>query len=666
MQAIKFAQSVRQATRASALSLTRASRFVPIAAVACTRVRTRFLSSEPHLHSDGKPSGLVLTVANPAVILNNIAQRYESISRILMEYIDNAIDDREADFRQNGNEYDKPVDIRITLDSKRRTIKITDNSSGMPQQQLTEAILTAGESKKKGVPWLNGQFGFGIHAFRAAAKTIKLESKTHDGPLLSVTLDRDRHTDIEPPHIIVHPETPIYTSGTNVYISGVDPEWLRGVDINVIAEEIQYHFERLLCRPDLSITVEEIVGKVMKRRKCIPFDYEKIEGVEFRDDFTVHGHSVTVNLKVTTHEYTGCRPRFFSLGRRINEVDKMQSFAKHSQYKSTLWSHPNIIGYIDVTDAVQTVITRDEFQTGAERRALYDRLTALEPKIKAALDMETAQHTVKEMTKYGVDLSEAFFDMMTDQEKVKRRIARAMEKKRRSLPGMTVEELEVIKPKPQPKPQPKAEPVTQSQPTKVQKPEPIDGEKLRQQRETQENTLEAKPLTQSQPTEVQKPEPIDEDKLGQQREAREKALETERLKKKHDTMIQMQFIEMPAAEDQPLHRSVMVGNQIHINTLHPDFISRLGAAKGGHMVKVTDRTAQYLSHLIAYHYNDRQYSEKDMHPDRTTLMNDIMDTATLFEDHMRTHFQVKTPNLIKGQTKKPNKALGDAIEVIES
>lgn len=46
-----------------------------------------------------KNNTLTLTVANPARILNSIAQRYQNAPRILMEYIDNAIDDAENLYR---------------------------------------------------------------------------------------------------------------------------------------------------------------------------------------------------------------------------------------------------------------------------------------------------------------------------------------------------------------------------------------------------------------------------------------------------------------------------------------------------------------------------------------------------------------------------------------
>jgi hypothetical protein len=55
---------------------------------------------------------------------------------------------------------------------KNRTLRIIDNCRGMSPTQLNALVCSVGESKKKSVPWLNGKFGFGVHSFRAAAKTI--------------------------------------------------------------------------------------------------------------------------------------------------------------------------------------------------------------------------------------------------------------------------------------------------------------------------------------------------------------------------------------------------------------------------------------------------------------------------------------------------------------
>eukprot|EP01134_Creolimax_fragrantissima_P002206 CFRG2206T1 len=565
--------------------------------------------------SSSSTTGLSLTVANPAVILNNIAQRYESLTRVLMEYIDNAIDDREFEFRQNNYSYDRPVDIRITLNSRERTVRITDNSSGLDKEQLAQVMLTAGESKKKGVPWLNGQFGFGIHAFRAAAQSIRIESKKDGNPLVSVSLNRDQATNIDPPIEISEADTPIECSGTNVYISSIDMEWLRGLNIHVISDEIQYHFERLLSRPNLSICVEEIQDNVIIQRQCAPFHYENIAGQEFKRSFIVNNHPVSVHLKVTNQEYAGRTPRFFSLGRRINEISKVQSFTKLSFHKGAIWSNPLIIGYIDVTDAVETVITRDEFKTGKERRMLYDHLLEMESSIKNALDKELEKHMVKDMKQYGDKLSKAFYEIMLNEEKVKRKLARQKERTRLRLDGTLI------------------------QPLRISPDVDADDESdyLAERQKEDNQTLKKK-----------EPRKKEMDKLGKDRS-------------KPD-MIQFQFVEIPAPDVGEMQRSVMVDNQVNINTLHPDYVSRLGVGKG--RKKVTDRTSTYLAYIVAMHYHDREYSKKGITPDHSVLMKDVLDTSTMFDDYLRLNLRIKSPSEPKGKPVKDDSNTNNILEVV--
>jgi hypothetical protein len=118
-----------------------------------------------------------------------------------------------------------------------------------------------------------------------------------------------------------------------------------------------------------------------------------MSGIFFRKTFSVQstaGEDVPVNvmLKVTDHEYAGQRARFFALGRRINDVSAVASFMKCSAYKHQLWAHPQLIGYIDVADVVDPVITRDEFKQTKSRQALYDELLALENDLHSALERE--------------------------------------------------------------------------------------------------------------------------------------------------------------------------------------------------------------------------------------------------------------------------------------
>ena len=107
-----------------------------------------------------------LTIADPLLLLNEIAKRYESAARILMEYVDNPLDDAETIFRANGNRYPTEVVISIHIDSLRSEVTITDNCRGMMSETLRRIVQNIGQSQKKGLTWVNGRFGFGVHAFR--------------------------------------------------------------------------------------------------------------------------------------------------------------------------------------------------------------------------------------------------------------------------------------------------------------------------------------------------------------------------------------------------------------------------------------------------------------------------------------------------------------------
>ena len=51
---------------------------------------------------------LSLVVSSPALLLNHVAERYSSTSRILMEFVDNSLDDAEALFDAAENAYRRP------------------------------------------------------------------------------------------------------------------------------------------------------------------------------------------------------------------------------------------------------------------------------------------------------------------------------------------------------------------------------------------------------------------------------------------------------------------------------------------------------------------------------------------------------------------------------
>ena len=72
---------------------------------------------------------------------------------------------------------------------------ISDNCRGMGHEKLKRLVLNVGQSTKRGQADVNGRFGFGIHAFRAASNKLTVVSKALDPELQKseschVTIDK--------------------------------------------------------------------------------------------------------------------------------------------------------------------------------------------------------------------------------------------------------------------------------------------------------------------------------------------------------------------------------------------------------------------------------------------------------------------------------------------
>src|SRR3989344_2288216 len=115
-----------------------------------------------------------LKIRDQHELLNQIAGTYKDFFRAAMEYIDNAVD--AASMRKEAGDTIKPV-LMIEVDNSNKRVSFTDNCGGMSPEELGELLSEIGRSKKKTVSWANGQFGFGVHAFRAFAREASFTSK---------------------------------------------------------------------------------------------------------------------------------------------------------------------------------------------------------------------------------------------------------------------------------------------------------------------------------------------------------------------------------------------------------------------------------------------------------------------------------------------------------
>jgi hypothetical protein len=353
------------------------------------------------------PGTLDLEISDPVLVLNEVARRYETTERVLMEYVDNALDDAEALYRDNGDRYPYPIHIEITVDLAASQVVIRDNCQGMSRQLLERVVKNIGESQKRGVTWVNGRFGFGVQAFRAAAQHIRFETKQKNSSYHSLELDRNQHRGIKEAHRSDDPFPTDTGTGSIIIITGFDPAWSNFSAASIRAE-IEAHFERLIARPGLSIVVGE-AGQTAE--SCRPFDYELIEGESIRETLVVTHrdelYPIEVYLKAAQEKMAGRSAGFFARGRRINDVIEIKSFMRKSKFKTGLWGHPHVVGYIEVGEIVQPAITRDDFDRTRGRQTCYEAILALEPKLKTLIGRINKAGKKKTLTTLENVVSEA-------------------------------------------------------------------------------------------------------------------------------------------------------------------------------------------------------------------------------------------------------------------
>lgn len=336
------------------------------------------------------PGTISLEISDPVLMLNEVAKRYETTERVLMEYVDNALDNAEALFRENGDAYPYPIRIEITIDRANRAVAVLDNCRGMTRETLERVVRNVGESQKRGQTWVNGRFGFGVHAFRAAADSVSFQTKHALSSHHALTLQRDQHRGIKEAKRQDAPFPADSGTGCLVTVSGFDRDWFGSVSVESIKAEIENHFERLIARPDLHITVSENEAIQV----CQPFPYADIEGKEIRERLSLayKDEVYPVELVCKIAQQPVRRPvSFFARGRRISDVAEIKSFMRKSAHKTSVWSHPNLIGYIEVGEIVQPIINRDDFVRTRGRTILYEAILPLEAAMKQHLSGVNAQ-----------------------------------------------------------------------------------------------------------------------------------------------------------------------------------------------------------------------------------------------------------------------------------
>ena len=330
-----------------------------------------------------------INIPDPQELLRHIAGMYQSATRVIMEYIDNSLDDAEA-FYENRGRYPYPIEIALDIDQERRSVTITDNCRGMSRDKLVRIVEYVGSSDKKAQPWTNGQFGFGVHAFRACCASLEIVTKSSRGRPWRMIIERDTN------EIPDEQELPAslfpFQSGTIIILRKFDAGWWREIDPAELQDEIELHFNHLLRREHLHMQVAE--GE--RVFSCKPYDIGAFGGEEFyfdigqfrdaRRNMTVSLlRPVEVRLKVCEAPVNDRFPLFFNKGRRIDEVRKTRSYAAVSPHRGKVWSHPHLIGYVEVNGNLEPTLDRADFKRTRNRKPIFEEIAAIEGMVYQSL-----------------------------------------------------------------------------------------------------------------------------------------------------------------------------------------------------------------------------------------------------------------------------------------
>jgi len=529
-----------------------------------------------------------LQISQPALLLNRIAQRYSRLSRILMEYVDNSLDDAEKLFDRVNGAYRRPISIVVDVQVKPARVTITDNCTGMSNNQLCRLIKNVGESMKHS-KFTNGQFGFGVHAFRAACKNLRVCSRTAEtDDIHQITINRSSNKFMG--CLKAQESGLMHRTGTEVVLHGFDNAWLDGLDAKEIVKEIQYHFDRLLGRRNLVVAVKGAEGMT----KCRPYDYRTLRGNKVTETIECGElGNVNVNLWVSNVPVADQGVFFVSQGRRISEISDIKSFMKVSVALWGAWKHPNLCGYIEVGEVLQPVITRDEFTRTSTRGKVYKAIVKeVEPVLAELIDSTNKKRRVLEMGKLGSIISKCFNIAVRNEssrEKMgqsyfdhARREGKPRSKKR------TLEDLE-------------------------------KEERLALSADLPPGALDGIAI------------PVKKQKISNKKATRVKHASGK---------FRMVFVnDLKDAQGNP-KRAQLIGDDVYINVQHPDFESRVNYSRKTGKMQISERLCSYLANIAAtaYKANIIQRSREGLQKyadSHFQLFDEILDLEFAIENQLR-------------------------------
>ncbi len=533
-----------------------------------------------------------INIKNQHQLLNLLSEGYKSLSKALMEYIDNSFDSAEDFFDEGKGIYKRDVFISVFIDRENNKILIQDNCEGMNKEILEGLANNINESEKKRREqkraWVNGQFGLGAHAFRFFAQEITVTTRQKEDHLLSILIDRDKSIaqQVEAANISFDP------SGTLVEISDIDKYQMKCLNPEDLKEDIETYFEMLLRR-NARIKVFDQDNEYI----CRSFDYDQLPGQEIKKIINtwkegnttvkvIEKNGIIVNLKVCTEKVD--RPPFFSRkGRRINFISHLDSFIRKTKHRRKVWENFYLTGYIEVQDNLQPVVTRDDFLAGRgkqqKRTGIYEEIVKLEDKIYLAIETINKDKSDKSLKNLASALTDLLSKIAKEEEIKLRYQSKGKEGKDKNKAKFNIDNTGLDEFK-------------ISGGSGIGSVQPGHGKTI-----------------------VKGNEDLKGEKEGTKIERQKQG-------------IRIEFSTLPSS-----NRSHYGDGEIIIFTSHPDFEARKGTTQQAELgsMKITARLANYLAAVISSEFKEIFYKQKRLEPDRKAILEEQIDFIFRFEERMK-------------------------------
>lgn len=354
-----------------------------------------------------------LQIRDQSELLNQIAGTYKDFFRAAMEYVDNAID--AASILEHEGKTISPK-IYIEVDPIKKTVCFTDNCGGMSPDELCQLLSHVGRSRKKAVPWANGQFGFGVHAFRAFAKEATFVSRKKGHKEATIKIDR---TVDESKEVPCH-ETDgkqLTEPGSKVTISRFDSHvFNKSTFVKSLAAEIEHHFDDVLRARLVRIFIGE---KGKKPYECHHFDFDPLPGPSLKKTFSLEfdgkKSKIEVELKVLDRAQDNRSPVLTNKRRRIQTLSDLKSYKNFLRAKgevSYIWNNPFVVGYIEINDFCSPNLTRDDLRDSKERELLYEAISTVQKELKQLIDETMDKKTRESFRKIGSIMSDCLAQIL--------------------------------------------------------------------------------------------------------------------------------------------------------------------------------------------------------------------------------------------------------------